>query len=202
MPLPGYQFICYSSDGPAMKNEQDAEFMRFGHYNREMFKQLKVKWRVYHQFEAGDFVPQAGGSHLGTTEFNPYRDVDWLDEVVRVFRPLEGAEALSIVNPPTHGRRIGTAVDEKDYACTSVSTKDLADFDHPSRLWGLNRRLREIWGYRVLNNPRLTEKVRSIAGTVLQSLGILRILDNFQGNGVGRRDRNGVLAVRYTPLGQ
>lgn len=200
MPLPGYQFICYSSDGPAMKNEQDAEFMQFGHYNREMFSQLKVKWRVYHQFEAGDFVPQAGGSHLGTTEFNSYRDVDWLDEVARVFRPLEGADALSIVNPPTHGRRIGTAVDEKDYACTSVSVKDLADFDHPSMLWGLNRRLRKIWGYRLLNNPRLTEKVRSIAGTVLQSLGILRILDNLQGNGVGIRDQNGVLAVRYTPL--
>jgi hypothetical protein len=202
MPLPGNQFICYSSDGPAMKNEQDSQFMEFGHYNREMFKQLKVKWRVYHQFEAGDFVPQAGGSHLGTTEFNTYHDVDWLDEVARVFRPLEGADALSIVNPPTHGRRIGTAVDEKDYACTSVSAKDLADYDHPSRLWGLNSRLRKIWGYRLLNNPRLTEKVRSIAGRVLQTLGILRILDNLQGSGVGLRDRNGVLAVRYTPLSE
>ena len=200
MPLPGCQFICYSSDGPAMKNEQDATFMQFGHYNREMFNQLNVKWRVYHQFEAGDFVPQAGGSHLGTTGFNPYRDADWLDEVARIFRPLEGADALSIVSPPTHGRRIGTAVDEKDYACMPVSVKDLADFDHPSIVWGLNGRLRKIWGYRLLNNPRLTEKVRSIAGTVLQRLGIMRILDNLQGTGVGRRDQNGVLAVRYTPL--
>jgi hypothetical protein len=199
MPLPGHQFICYSSDGPAMKNSQDRAFMKFGQDNREMFKQLGVKWRVYHQFEAGDPVPQSGGSHIATTGYDAYHDQDWLDVVVGVFRPLEGAEALSIVAPPTHGRRIGTAVDERDYTYTRITPKDLADFDHPNRVFGLNGRIRKIWGYKLLNNPRLTEKVRTVAGWFLKKTRLMNFIENLDRNEVGVRDQNGVLAIRHSP---
>lgn len=192
MPLPGHQFICYSSDGPAIDNAKDAEFMQFGHTNREMFRMLNVRWRVHHQFEYGDIVPQAGGSHLGTTSYNGYEDTDWLDEKASVFKPLDGAEALSIVNPPTHGRRTGTSVVEKDYTFTTITPKELSEYDHAFMLGG---RIKKIWGYRFLNSPQLSEWLRRMTGKIL-SLP-LKIVYAPLGDGAGNRDQNGVLAVRY-----
>ena len=196
MPLPHHQFICYSSDGPAVTNDQDLEFMRFGRSNRELFKTLGVKWRIYQQFESGDFVPQSGGSHLGTTGYDEYGDRDWLREIAGVFSPLDGAKALSIITPPTHGRRIGTANCKTDYTYTRITPKELGEYDHSSFL---SKKMRAIWKYRLFNSPRLTEKIRRVTGSILQGIGVLRYLDNAGGNGVGQRDGNGVLAVRYIP---
>ena len=196
MPLSNHQFICYSSDGPATTNEQDRKFMEFGRSHRKMFLEQKVTWMVCHQFEAGDIVPESGGSHLGTTEHSPEKD-DWLKEHVGVFAPRDGATALSIVTPATHGRRIGTAVNTKDYSFSVVTPGELATYDHS---FYLPSKLRKIWKYRLLNSPKLAERVRSTVGHVLQQVGVLRVLDNLGGGGVGRRDADGVLAVRYAPL--
>lgn len=157
MPLPGHQFICYSSDGPAIDNWKDAEFMQFGQRHRELFEALHVRWNLYHQFEYGDFIPEAGGSHLGTTGYCPWQDIQWIKDGITVFRPLRTAQALSIVAAPTHGRRIGTAVLERDYTVTKISPLDLQEYDHS---WWLSHRIGRIWGYRFFNSPRTSELVR------------------------------------------
>ena len=192
MPVPGHQFICYSSDGPAIDNQQDSNFMKFGHTHRKLFEALNVQWRVFHQFEYGDIVPQAGGSHLGTTRFDFKKDKSWLDESVSVFRPLEG-DALSILDPPTHGRRIGTATKGHDYALTKITPLDLATYDHSFVLRG---KIRQIWGYRFLNSPRASEWIRKKTGLLLTPVTSLQNI--IQGNGIGKRDENGVLALQYS----
>ncbi len=191
MPLPGHQFICYSSDGPAIDNSKDAEFMKFGRHHQELFQFLHVKWKIYHQFEFGDFVPQAGGSHLGTTEYNRQKDKSWLDESAVVFRPLQG-DAPAVVSSQTHGRRIGLATPERDYTITKITPTELSEFDHS---YWLSARIRSIWGYRIFNSPRISEWVRKKVG--LLTLPAMKIINFFEGQGIGTRDENGVLAVRY-----
>jgi hypothetical protein len=192
IPLPGNQFICYSSDGPAIDTAKDSEFMRFGRHNHKLFELLHIGWKVYHQFEYGDFVPEAGESHLGTTCYNQQKDKTWLDFSSVVFRPLPGSEALSIVTPPTHGRRIGTAVAERDYTVTKISPRDLSNYDHS---YWLSQRIKKIWGYRFFNSPKLSEWIRRKSGLLLRPT--MRLIDYFQGEGIGLRDENGVLAVSY-----
>ncbi len=157
LPMPGHQFICYSSDGPAIDNWKDAEFMAFGQEHRRLFEALHVQWKIVHQFEYGDFIPEAGGSHLGTTEYHQWKDKQWIKDTITVFRPLKTAKALSIVTAPTHGRRIGTAVLERDYTLTKISPLDLQEYDHS---WWLRHRIGKIWGYRFFNSPRTSELVR------------------------------------------
>ena len=131
--------------------------MKFGNHARKLLEALHIQMKIIHQFESGDFVPEAGGSHLGTTDFHPWKDQRWLDSNITVFRPLKTATALSIVTAPTHGRRIGTAVAERDYVITEITPSDLAEYDHSRWLSG---RIAKIWGYRFFNSPRTSEMVR------------------------------------------
>ena len=193
IPVPGHQFICYSSDGPGVDNSKDAEFMRFGHRHRELFRFLHVGWKIYHQFEYGDIVAEAGESSLGTTGYRQKKDRQWLDESIVVFRPLPG-EALPIITAPTHGRRIGMAEQEVDYTLTSVTPKELSEFHHS--MW-LRQKIRRIWGYKFLNSPRVSELIRRTSGQALRPE--MKLYTYFERNGIGIRDKDGVLAVRYAP---
>ena len=187
IPLPGHQFICYSSDGPAIDNWKDAEFMKFGQKQRRLFEALHIRWKIYHQFEYGDFVPEVGGSHLGTTNYHPWKDKRWISDSITVFQPLTSAKALSIVGAPTHGRRIGTAVLERDYIITKLSPLELQKYDHS---WWLRHRIGKIWGYRFFNSPRTSELVRRNVSRIVAIP--LRIFNYFVRKDIGDRDQHGV----------
>ena len=197
MPLPGHQFFCYSNGGPAMTNEQDETFMRFGHLHRELFRLSEVSWRIYHQFEAGDFLPQAGGSHLGTTGYDNLEDPVWLNVRIVVFSPLEGATDPAIVTTTAHSRRIGTAVEHHDFSCVSLTPQQLSEFDHSLFL---SKNMRDIWKCWPFNYPKVLEMVRGTAGWVFQRSGLQWMAKKIEGAGIGIRDRNNVLAVRYIPI--
>ena len=199
MPLPGHQFICYSNDSPAATRTQDETFMRFGHAHRDLFRSSSVKWRFCYPFEAGDFLPQAGGSHLGTTGFDIFEDQEWLTVEASVFFPLKEATAPAVVVPSAHSRRFGMAVKNVDYTRISLTPLELAEFDHS---FVLSKRMREIWKCSPFNYPKVLELVRSGAGWVSQKTGILWLIKQIEGAGVGVRDRNDVLAVLYASVPQ
>ncbi len=187
IPLPGCFFTCYSSDGPAIDTDKDTAFMNFGRSNKKLLELLGQKWKIFHQFEYGDFVPQAGGSHLGTNGYDKKEDASWLDFRARVFRPLPTAEALSITSAPTHGRRIGTATSGKDYVTTNLTAGEVYQFDHS---YFLNGSLANVFGYVLLRSPKVTEQVRQLAAKLLYPVN--RLIDAAVGNKIGSRDENGV----------
>jgi hypothetical protein len=195
MPLPDHQMLCYSSDGPAIDNFKDAEFMKFGKQNRLLFEALHVRWKIYHQFEYGDIVPEAGGSHLGTTNYHSQNDKRWMRNRPVVFRPLHGAQAISIVTPPTHGRRIGTAVAERDYTVTKITPQDLAQYDHS---WWLSRRLGRIWGYRFFKSPCMSEIIRRKTGCVLTK--VVRIAGLVMGQGWRNKHKQSVTEINSSSV--
>jgi hypothetical protein len=190
LPLPNQDFVCFSCNGPAIGNDQDRQFMEFGRTYRDVFSFLHSSIHVYHQFERGDVVPKAGGSHLGTND--PCSDDDvWLKTHMYVFSPLdETARALSITTCVTHGRRIGTAQLGRDYSLSYITPSELASFDHAYILQG---RIREIFGYRLLLSPKLTEIGRRILGTILYLP--LRALDAVIGRHPPNPDEHNVVAL-------
>jgi hypothetical protein len=163
IPCPGCNLICRSYNGPATNSSIDRGFMQFGRTYRELIKGLGQHWKIFHQFEYGDFVPEAGESHLGTEEYHPEYDQDWLDVHIQIFRPLEGAHALPITTCPTHGRRIGQAVPNFDYQLNTLTASQLSEYDHS---WMLSGDVKQLFGYRILISPLITEILRRAIGAV------------------------------------
>ncbi len=192
MPLPGADVTCYSSDGPAIDASADAEFMAFGREHRKLMAENKSRTHVIHQFEYGDFVPQAGGTHLGTTGFNEAKEAAWLDFSASIFRPLEDtARAPAIVNPGTaHARRIGLATDGVDYTLTSLTSKDLWDYHQTYFLRG---RLAQAFGYKILRSPKVAEAYRREIGYMVRPW--MKFYQWWAGNQLGSRDANGVFTI-------
>ena len=199
IPLPGHRVICYSSDGPGINGEYDSQFMKFGRNHRSLFAALHIQWNIHHKFEHGDIVPQAGRCSLATTNYYEKKDQDWLSESIEVFTPREEAKALSILDPPTHGRRIGTAQEGRDYFITYLSPKDLYDYHHGS-LWRghfwLRGKAKQVWGYRFLNSPQITDLGRRAIG--MATYIPLWAINKYQGEGNGPRNEQGVLALHYS----
>jgi len=192
VPLPGQRACCYSSNGPAIDTAAARKFMRYGHENQVLFKKLGVQFRVYLQFEYGDFVPQSGNCHLGT---DPIADSSsWLRFKSKVFRPLDTATDKAIVTLSTHGRRIGTAKEGLDYCIDPLSQEDLSSFDHS---WWLNHRISSLFGYRIFKSPKILEGVRRIAGTLLYYP--LLLIGRHVGEQPPQRDKNGVYSISYHP---
>lgn len=187
IPLPNCFVSCYASDSPKIDTDKDIAFMQFGRKHKKLLALLGKKWKIYHQLEYGDFVPQAGGSHLGTNGYNDIEDSPWLDFKARVFRPLPSATAQSITTAPTHGRRIGTAAPGIDHVTTNLTPRELYTFDHALLLTG---NLANVFGYAIFKSPIITEKARKIIARALYPVN--RIVDSIVGNKIGSRDKNGV----------
>ncbi len=188
IPLPGHNFVCYSSDGPGIDTSHDEVFIKFLKENRELLEILGQKWKIFHQFEYGDFVPQSGSSHVGT---NGYSDElkSVLDFRARVFRPMQTAKSIAMTTAPTHGRRIGLAEPGVDYTTTPLNPREVYTFDHAKWLGNLSK----VFGFTVLVSPYLTETVRLQASKILYPFN--RVIDAFVGNSVGYRDKNGVFYI-------
>ncbi len=163
IPCPGCNLTCRSYNGPATNTAIDLDFMKFGREHRELIQGLSQHWKIFHQFEYGDFVPEAGESHLGTEDYHEEIDSEWLDVQIQIFRPLESAHALPITTCPTHGRRIGQATPNFDYELRNLTPKQLSEYDHA---WVLSGDLKETFGYRILLSPTITEIARRSIGTV------------------------------------
>lgn len=206
IPTQSATFICYSSDGPATDVKNDVEFMQFGNAHRKVlsFVSNNRKWHVTHQLEYGDFVPQSGGNHLGTEDYTNPKSKLWLDFSAMIFKPLPTATVKEIYAAPTHGRRIALGLpngpkENVDYHPTNLTQKMLYDFDHA---WILGPELANIFGYKVLSSPKLTEWLRLQASRVAY-LGfrgheaVYRLVeDPFKSV---PRDQAGVMYVSYTP---
>jgi hypothetical protein len=195
IPCPGYNFICRSYNGPATNTSTDREFMAFGREHKEIIRGLGQHWKIFHQFEYGDFVPEAGESHLGTDHYR-LDDQDWIDVHIQIFRPLESAHALPITTCPTHGRRIGEAAMDFDYQLTVLTPKDLSEYDHA---WVLSGNLKALFGYRILLSPTLTEIMRRSIGVI--SLPVMHLFNSVYTAYIKpeavQRNVNGVFSCEY-----
>ncbi|MBF8263527.1 MAG: hypothetical protein HW387_1192 [Parachlamydiales bacterium] len=195
IPCPGFHFICRAYNGPATNTAVDREFMRFGRKYRDLIRGLGQHWKIFHQFEYGDFVPEAGESHLGTNGYNEDRDEEWLDVHIQLFRPLASAHALPITTCPTHGRRISLAVRNFDYSLSLLTPEQLAQFDHS---WLLSGELKELFGYKILGSPRITEILRRTVGAVgVPLLHLETIIANAIHPEKVQRDAEGVFSCEY-----
>ncbi len=190
IPLPGTDVTCYSSDGPAVTAAVDADFTAFGRQHGNLLKTLNIQMHVIHQFEYGDFVPQAGETHLGTTQSDAEKDSTWLDVSAAVFRPIDTTRVSSLVTLPTHGRRIGSATEGVDYTLSPLTPKDLWDYH---RTFLLRGRLQRIFGNKVLRMPKASERVRSSIGFGLRPL--MKLYQWWIGNQLGSRNSAGVFTI-------
>ena len=190
IPLANRTLVCYSSRGPAINNDQDAAFMQFGRENSDLLQAMNQKWKVIHDFEYGDFVPESGHSHLGTTAYTE-KDTKWLDVQSHVFRPLETANALEITTLPTHARRPKVCVPGVDYTQTPISPETLRQYDHN---WIMTSELVNLFGYRLLRSSKITEGVREIAAIITRPFMILaEAINNYLFPPIGRRNATGGL---------
>ncbi len=194
IPIPGHSFICYSANAPAIDDALDIAFMEFGRRHKVLFETLKCHYKIIRQFEYGDIFAQGGGTHLGTSG---YRDDDavWLDEQNYVFKPHDEAEALAITTLPTHGRRMGGAIQDQDYTLVPISPSELYEFDHA---WWLSSDLQKIFGFRILQSPEFTERFRKLVGRLMQPLFAVWEKKNERvSKKIVNRDEKGVLYARY-----
>ena len=194
IPLPGHSFICYSANAPAIDDALDIAFMEFGRKHKALFKALNSHYKIIRQFEYGDIFVQGGGTHLGTSG---YRDDDalWLEEQNYVFKPHDEAESLAITTLPTHGRRMGGAIQDKDYTLIPISPSELYEFDHA---WWLSSDLQKIFGFRILQSPELTERFRKLVGRLMQPLfAVWEKKSEKVSKKIVNRDEQGVLYARY-----
>jgi len=195
IPCPGCNLTCRSYNGPATNTSIDQNFMQFGREHRELIQGLSQHWKIFHQLEYGDFVPEAGESHLGTADFHEDIDSEWLDVQIQIFRPLESAHALPITTCPTHGRRIGQALPNFDYELRNLTPGQLSEYDHA---WVLSGDLRETFGYRILLSPTITEIARRSIGAVgvpLMHLGS-SVNGYFQSENI-KRNYDGIFTCEY-----
>ena len=195
IPCPGFHFICRSYNGPATDASVDREFMEFGRKYREVIQGLGQQWKIFHQFEYGDFVPEAGECHLGSNNYNEEYDEEWLHVHTQIFQPKETAHALAITTCPTHGRRISLAVKNLDYQLNFITPKELYDYHHSIVL---PKKLIDLFGYRILISPRTTELLRRTFGCVGYPLLRIRkaIYHTFHPENV-QRDAQGVFSCEY-----
>jgi hypothetical protein len=189
--VPGNTVACYSSDGPAIDNEENTRFIDFGRAHRKLLNELGVKIRVIHRFEYGDPVPQVGGSHLGATPDADDEDCSWLDFSAAVYRPKKKALARDVVTPGiAHARRFGLAKKGEDYTVRELTQKSLDEFDHA--IW-LQGDLLKTFGYRFLRSPKTAESVRRVIGVYTRPL--MKIWQWVSGNQIGARDAQGAFAI-------
>ena len=197
IPLPGQDVFCYESRGPGIDNYQDEDFMKFGRTHKDLFETLHLGWLTRHDFEYGDFTPQAGESHLGTTGYDKTQD-SWLEERITVFKPLETAEDKGITGFPTRARRTGMALQDRDFEMRRISVTDLEEFDHSCLL---PTNIRDMFGFLLLQSSKVTEAVRQIFSILTRPLVIVALWAyNFFNPPPGPRDENGVLFLRYSPI--
>lgn len=64
VPLEGMEFGVRSFDSPAINREDNRLYADFGKHQM-LFQKMGLKFSIVHRFEAGDFVSQSGGEHLG-----------------------------------------------------------------------------------------------------------------------------------------
>ena len=205
IPLPGYHIICSTSHAPATKNETNAQFMRMMEENDEMLSLNGIHFYISHQFEKGDFVPQSGGSHLGSVVYKSkppllpfastirHERLTCLSFHAHVFSPLATAQVKEIVSAPTHGRRIGSGT-EQDYQLTELNSQEVHDFDHALKLRG---KLAKVFQYSILSCPKVTEWVRkNLGGRVI--LPVYSLYNRLTGPGEGEREADDVLYMRFS----
>lgn len=205
IPLPESSIICFASHPPAIDNGKNVQFMHLGQEHQEMLSLNKMGYHVWHQFEMGDFVPQAGGSHLGTPPYPPIQSdpyqltlpsdtqKQWLTFHAHVFKPLISAKSMEIVDVPTHGRRIGHAMQDRDYTLQELTSQQVGEFDHSYILTG---DVRKAFGYRLLNSPKFSEWFRKKIGRLAHFR--FAALEWYHGFGMGDRDENGVWYMRFS----
>lgn len=196
IPLPNYNYICYASRGPAIYTYQDEVFMNFGRQNAELLAALGQRWKVRLQLEYGDFIPESGQSHLGTTGWDPAKDNAWLELNTTVFRPLETAQALPINTISTHGRRTGMAIEGRDFTQTTIDVPLLQQFDHD---WWMSEQLIDLFGYRILRSAKLVEFGRLTAAIVTRPFMIaaLKIYNHLHPEIIPANEKFGVIFMRY-----
>ena len=158
IPLEGHNTICYASRGPAIDTVQDTGFMQFGKTHTKMLQALNVGYTIIQDFSSGDFIPQSGHSHLGTTGYSE-SDSTWLTNSVSVFQPLKTAKALEITTAVAHARRTGTCQEGLDFKRTQITQADLHEYDHA---WLLSNRIREIFDYVCCISSKAVESGREI----------------------------------------
>ena len=205
-PLPGCTITCYTSHAPGISNTMNTEFMRLGEEHSEMLNLNGIKYDIYHQFERGDFVPQSGGSHLGTPINRPPEEASftselsipsqkaWLAFHAHVFTPLVSARSKEIVDVSPHMRRIGNAMPDRDYTMTKLDDREIGTFDHS---WFLTGKLQKAFAYRIFKSPRLTECFRKYGGPFFRKT-CLCCCKKRQVRRAGTRDTKGVWYLNFT----
>lgn len=194
VPLPSCSFLCYSANAPVIDDALDRAFMQFGRDHKELFQGLGIRFKLLRQFEHGDIFVQGGGTHLGTTGYQE-EDAVWLEQCNYVFKPLDGAEALTMTTLPTHGRRIGGSVRDKDYILFPITPKELYEFHHT---WWLSSKQQVIFGFRIFQSPMGVEKFRRLLSRLIMPfLEFLERRENRKSKKIANRDRQGILFARY-----
>ncbi|MGR3952109.1 MAG: hypothetical protein QRY74_04335 [Chlamydia sp.] len=166
-PLPDQSCLCYSTQAPATDNESDKQFMEYIHKHQSIFKTLHISWSVHHQFEYGDIVPQAGGSHLGTNLLDKKIDDAVFHFFARACRPNSCATDIEITTAQTHGRRFSSTPDLRQYREFLLNRNELYAFDHA---FHLSSDLAQKFGVGFFNSPKTIEWIRNSAGAVISPL--------------------------------
>lgn len=106
IPLEGMEMAVKCFDPPAINADDNGLFRSFGS-NKALFHDLNVKFSITHRIEAGDFVSQGGGEHLGAAKnYSEQQELqEWAQFEASVSQGLKFSSVPEIRDPSVHATR-------------------------------------------------------------------------------------------------
>ncbi len=138
IPLPGHECIGYFLDEPAINNEDNERFKKWGWNHRKLFQKLKIRFVLERRQEAGDSVPLVGEVHLGATfgEEEDRRLKEWLSYKFCVRARLDNSKNLAIaLSSCAHETQFEEGEVNVDYKETRYSSIEQGQFDTRARFF-------------------------------------------------------------------
>lgn len=138
IPLPDHECLGYFLDEPAINDEDNERFKKWGWNHRDLFKKLNVRFVLERRQEAGDSVPLVGEVHLGATfsEKEDRRLKEWLSYKFCVRERMDKPKNLAIaLSSCAHETQFEEGVVDVDYKETRYSSVVQGQFDTRARFF-------------------------------------------------------------------
>lgn len=171
IPLEGTEMGIRTFDSPAINHDDNQAYKHYG-FHKSLFHDLNVKFSIIHRFEAGDFVSQAGGEHLGAssnakeqedlqdwTQFEASVSEALTSSDIRQIRDSTTAHATQfekgkrnpsmIVNKANEMLKIGGLDKETELRIANIVKDRMGDYERtwvdPQILWKFNHGDKKTW---------------------------------------------------------
>lgn len=120
IPLPGYKIKLFAFDGPGIREDDNAHFLKQGLRHKELVKDC---FQVHLYFETKDFIGLGGENHLGSSHSDA---AAWLQPIIAILTPKEDAQAKGIKGTSlSHETRFFEGKEGRDYTVQKLTPQEL-----------------------------------------------------------------------------